>query len=116
MVKDVFGDATESTRQSVLAAAKWRSMSDVEKQVSCLLGDRALRTVVDGKFSLQPYLTQADRAKREYDTTRKEYDERLRSLNEFAATSVLVYPASSLAAPTTAREIGVGMPDAALHK
>ena len=33
MVKDVFGDVTESTRQSVLAAAKWRSMTDAEKQV-----------------------------------------------------------------------------------
>ena len=33
MVTDIFGDAAEPTRQSVLAAAKWRSMSDAEKQV-----------------------------------------------------------------------------------
>ncbi|KAF8525296.1 high mobility group box domain-containing protein, partial [Gautieria morchelliformis] len=95
MTRDVFGDTTESTRQSVLAAAKWRSMSDVEKQ---------------------RYLTEADNAKREYDAIRREYDERLRSLNELSATSVLVYPASSPESSTTACEIGVGMPDTALHK
>ncbi|KAF8592714.1 hypothetical protein K439DRAFT_1276244, partial [Ramaria rubella] len=31
MVKDVFGDATEPMRQSVLAAVKWRSMTEAEK-------------------------------------------------------------------------------------
>lgn len=34
MVKEVFGEETGTTRQSVLAAAKWRAMSDDEKKVS----------------------------------------------------------------------------------
>jgi hypothetical protein len=33
MVKDVFGSETETTKQSVLAAAKWRAMTDGERQV-----------------------------------------------------------------------------------
>lgn len=35
-VHEVFGDETETTRQSVLAAAKWRTLSDAEKKVSRL--------------------------------------------------------------------------------
>ena len=37
LVKEVFGDETETTKQSVLAAAKWRSMTDDERKVSQLL-------------------------------------------------------------------------------
>lgn len=33
LVQDVFGDETETTKQSVLAAGKWRSMTDDEKRV-----------------------------------------------------------------------------------
>lgn len=33
LVLDIFGDETETTKQSVLAAAKWRSMTDAERQV-----------------------------------------------------------------------------------
>lgn len=33
MVQDVFGDETETTKQSVLAAAKWRDMTDDERKV-----------------------------------------------------------------------------------
>src|ERR1700742_3606218 len=33
LVQDIFGDETETTKQSVLAAAKWRSMTDAERQV-----------------------------------------------------------------------------------
>ena len=32
-VIEVFGEETETTRQSVLAAAKWRTLSDAEKNV-----------------------------------------------------------------------------------
>jgi hypothetical protein len=43
----VFGGETETTRQSVLAAAKWREMSDAEKRVrapfSCAFGLSARR-------------------------------------------------------------------------
>ena len=34
MAREVFGDVTDVTRQSVLAADKWRSMADDQKQVS----------------------------------------------------------------------------------
>jgi hypothetical protein len=34
LVEEVFGDETETTKQSVLAAAKWRSMTDDERKVS----------------------------------------------------------------------------------
>lgn len=33
LVREIFGDETETTKQSVLAAAKWRSMTDAERQV-----------------------------------------------------------------------------------
>lgn len=33
LVHDIFGNETETTKQSVLAAAKWRSMTDAERQV-----------------------------------------------------------------------------------
>lgn len=33
-IRDVFGDERETTAQSVLAAAKWRSMTDEERKVS----------------------------------------------------------------------------------
>jgi hypothetical protein len=33
LVYEVFGDETETTRQSVLAARRWREMSDEEKKV-----------------------------------------------------------------------------------
>ena len=33
LVREVFGDETETTKQSVLAAGKWRSMTDDERKV-----------------------------------------------------------------------------------
>jgi hypothetical protein len=33
LVQEVFGGETETTRQSVLAAQRWREMSDEEKKV-----------------------------------------------------------------------------------
>lgn len=36
LVQDVFGEETETTKQSVLAAGKWRSMTDDEKRVRLL--------------------------------------------------------------------------------
>ncbi|WFD02274.1 hypothetical protein MOBT1_000956 [Malassezia obtusa] len=52
--KEVLEGEHETTKQSVLAAAKWRSMSDAEKQ---------------------PYLEQADKDKTEYERLRREYEE-----------------------------------------
>lgn len=36
LVQEVFGNETETTRQSVLAAQRWREMSDEEKKVRAL--------------------------------------------------------------------------------
>ncbi|KZV69880.1 hypothetical protein PENSPDRAFT_465889 [Peniophora sp. CONT] len=51
---DVFGDEQETTRQSVLAAARWREMSDDEKR---------------------PFLAQAEQDRLEYESAKKIYDE-----------------------------------------
>ncbi|KZT71445.1 hypothetical protein DAEQUDRAFT_665878 [Daedalea quercina L-15889] len=54
LVKEVFGDETETTKQSVLAAGKWRSMTDEERK---------------------PFLAQAEQEKLEYEAARKLYEE-----------------------------------------
>lgn len=54
LVHEVFGDETETTKQSVLAAAKWRSMTDEERK---------------------PFLAQAEQEKLEYEAARKLYEE-----------------------------------------
>ncbi|KAG6842056.1 hypothetical protein C0991_003582 [Blastosporella zonata] len=54
LVRDIFGDETETTKQSVLAAAKWRSMTDAERQ---------------------PFLAQAEQEKMEYEAARRIYEE-----------------------------------------
>ena len=33
LVADIFGNETDVTKQSILAASKWRSMTDAERQV-----------------------------------------------------------------------------------
>ncbi|KAF8592736.1 hypothetical protein K439DRAFT_1626076 [Ramaria rubella] len=94
MVKDVFGDATEPTRQSVLAAVKWRSMTEAEKQ---------------------PYLDQASSAKLQYETDRKAYDEHIRSSNESAMASVFVSPSCASGSPISAQYHGE-TPGVVMHK
>ncbi|KIP12760.1 hypothetical protein PHLGIDRAFT_81249 [Phlebiopsis gigantea 11061_1 CR5-6] len=54
LVREVFGDETETTKQSVLAAAKWRSMTDDERK---------------------PFLAQAEQEKLEYESARKLYED-----------------------------------------
>jgi len=54
LVKNVFGHETETTKQSVLAAEKWRSMTDEERK---------------------PFLAQAEQEKLEYESARKLYEE-----------------------------------------
>ncbi|KAJ8475482.1 hypothetical protein ONZ51_g6527 [Trametes cubensis] len=54
LVEEVFGDETETTKQSVLAAGKWRSMTDEQHK---------------------PFLAQAEREKLEYEAARKAYEE-----------------------------------------
>jgi hypothetical protein len=53
LVREVFGDETETTKQSVLAAAKWRSMTDDERK---------------------PFLAQAEQDKLDYEAARKLYE------------------------------------------
>ncbi|KAF5322788.1 hypothetical protein D9619_000607 [Psilocybe cf. subviscida] len=54
LVKDIFGDEGETTKQSVLAAARWRAMTDAERQ---------------------PFLAQAEQEKMEYEAARRVYEE-----------------------------------------
>ncbi|KAK0453945.1 putative HMG1 protein [Armillaria borealis] len=54
LVQEIFGDETETTKQSVLAAAKWRSMTDDERK---------------------PFLAQAEQEKMEYEAARRLYEE-----------------------------------------
>jgi len=54
LVTEIFGDESETTKQSVLAAAKWRSMTDAERQ---------------------PFLAQAEQEKMEYEAARRVYEE-----------------------------------------
>ncbi|KAJ7752813.1 putative HMG1 protein [Mycena maculata] len=54
LVREIFGDETETTKQSVLAAAKWRSMTDDERK---------------------PFLAQAEQEKMEYEAARRLYED-----------------------------------------
>ncbi|KAJ7368651.1 putative HMG1 protein [Mycena albidolilacea] len=54
LVEEVFGEETETTRQSVLAAARWRAMSDEERK---------------------PFLAQAEQEKMEYEAARRVYED-----------------------------------------
>jgi hypothetical protein len=54
LVQEVFGLETETTKQSVLAAAKWRSMTDDERK---------------------PFLAQAEQEKLDYEAARRMYEE-----------------------------------------
>ncbi|GJJ07247.1 hypothetical protein Clacol_001447 [Clathrus columnatus] len=73
MSKDIFGDVVESTCQSVLAAAKWRSMTDEEKQ---------------------SYFAQADSDKLRYEGEKKIYDERTQHQS---GLSLLYYSSARIA-------------------
>ncbi|KAJ6539668.1 hypothetical protein B0H19DRAFT_1180064 [Mycena capillaripes] len=54
LVRDIFGEETETTKQSVLAAAKWRAMTDDERK---------------------PFLAQAEQEKMEYEAARRLYED-----------------------------------------
>ncbi|KAJ7498609.1 hypothetical protein FB451DRAFT_1016681 [Mycena latifolia] len=54
LVREIFGEETETTKQSVLAAAKWRSMTDDERK---------------------PFLAQAEQEKMEYEAARRMYED-----------------------------------------
>ncbi|KAJ7676625.1 hypothetical protein DFH06DRAFT_1079748 [Mycena polygramma] len=54
LVREIFGEEMETTRQSVLAAAKWRAMTDEERR---------------------PFLVQAEQEKIEYEAARRMYQD-----------------------------------------
>ncbi|KIY49486.1 hypothetical protein FISHEDRAFT_25668, partial [Fistulina hepatica ATCC 64428] len=54
LVKEIFGEETETTRQSSLAANHWRAMTDDQRK---------------------PFLAQAEREKMEYENARRLYEE-----------------------------------------
>lgn len=97
LVQEVFGDETETTKQSVLAAAKWRSLSDAEKK---------------------PFLVQAEQDKIAYENARRLYEDRhtgniiYRSsgdLGHGSTTSVLAY--GSFAADVATDDESEGLSD-----
>ncbi|KAF9021504.1 hypothetical protein BDZ89DRAFT_1093474 [Hymenopellis radicata] len=68
LVQEIFGDETETTKQSVLAAAKWRSMTDDERK---------------------PFLAQAEQEKMEYEAARRLYEEGTPALGTTINFSIL---------------------------
>ncbi|KIK04711.1 hypothetical protein K443DRAFT_675725 [Laccaria amethystina LaAM-08-1] len=68
LVQEIFGEETETTKQSVLAAAKWRSMTDGERQ---------------------PFLAQAEQEKMEYEAARRLYEEGTTGFNSSINFSIL---------------------------
>ncbi|KAJ3995523.1 putative HMG1 protein [Lentinula boryana] len=79
LVQEVFGDESETTKQSVLAAAKWRSMTDDERK---------------------PFLAQAEQEKMEYENARRIYEEGTTGYGTSISFSILpgspIYPAAKL--------------------
>ena len=77
LFKEVFGDETETTKQCVLAAAKWRSMADDERKVrthpsrTSVTRDLAL---VCSRLVWQPFLAKAEQDKLEYEVACKSYE------------------------------------------
>ncbi|KAI0692267.1 hypothetical protein BC835DRAFT_1278036 [Cytidiella melzeri] len=80
LVHEVFGDETETTKQSVLAAAKWRSMTDDERK---------------------PFLAQAEQEKLEYEAARKMYEDGTTGYSSSINFSILPgNPINSIAFPS----------------
>ncbi|THH20569.1 hypothetical protein EUX98_g8556 [Antrodiella citrinella] len=85
LVREVFGDETETTKQSVLAAAKWRSMTDDERK---------------------PFLAQAEQEKLEYEAARKLYEEGTVGFTSSINFSILPGgPINAIAFPSSARKV-----------
>ncbi|KAH8094854.1 hypothetical protein BXZ70DRAFT_896356 [Cristinia sonorae] len=85
LVKEVFGEETETTKQSVLAAAKWRSMTDDERK---------------------PFLAQAEQEKLEYEAARKLYEEGTTGFTSSINFSILPgSPINAIAFPSSARKV-----------
>jgi len=73
LVRGIFGDEQETTKQSVLAAAKWRSMTDDERK---------------------PFLAQAEQEKLEYEAARRLYEEGTTGLSAGTSINFSILPGS----------------------
>ncbi|TCD67568.1 exp1-like protein [Steccherinum ochraceum] len=83
LVREVFGEETETTKQSVLAAARWRGMTDEERK---------------------PFLAQAEQEKLEYESARKLYEEGTPGFTSSINFSILPgSPINAIAFPSSAR-------------
>lgn len=102
LVHEVFGDESETTKQSVLAAAKWRSMTDEERKV-CLRNMTAVNTCSFFPiFIAQPFLAQAEQEKLEYEAARKMYEEGITASPSSINFSILPNnPINSIAFPSS---------------
>lgn len=65
----VWGDESETTKQSVLAAERWRGLSDEDKKVSYHFSHGGI-----GRADEKPYLAQAEKDKADYEEARKLYE------------------------------------------
>ncbi|KAJ3484115.1 hypothetical protein NLI96_g5847 [Meripilus lineatus] len=85
LVREVFGEETETTKQSVLAAAKWRSMTDDERK---------------------PFLAQAEQEKLEYEAARKLYEEGTTGYSSSINFSILPgSPINAIAFPSSSSSL-----------
>jgi hypothetical protein len=75
LVTEIFGDESETTKQSVLAAAKWRSMTDADRQVSICGLLSCVSSCWSFFFFWKPFLAQAEQEKMEYEAARRVYEE-----------------------------------------
>ncbi len=71
----VFGKETETTKQSMNAAMRWRSFLDEDKRVSGKDEGSSTKFVLTPLSPSQPFLKQAELDKAEYDTMRRLYEE-----------------------------------------
>lgn len=90
LVQEVFGNETETTKQSVLAAAKWRDMTDDERKVCNLLSGVLNFTEKKQKLK-QPFLARAEREKLDYEAARRIYE----NVTDHGETSITFSGSSS---------------------
>jgi hypothetical protein len=89
LVQEVFGDETETTKQSVLAAAKWRSMTDDERKVYDTLVEAVRQLIIGSVLFFQPFLAKAEQEKLDYEAARRLYEEGTVALGSSINFSIL---------------------------
>jgi membrane-bound lytic murein transglycosylase B len=93
LIQEVFGDETETTKQSILAAKKWRTLTDDEKQVNLPPASLSFfKAASHFDFSTQPFLAQAEREKMEYEIARREYEDRMAGIETISTSFPRPFP------------------------